>query len=163
MTAVAIGAYQAKKLFFDRLLFLQSSGQAFQTDANGQNGTTISYDEPPMDAWDMCIYGGGLRFSQPQANQLDNYGTMIYEEGSFSVYFKATVRPVCSARVTDDQVVAMATQLTSLFIQKPDLGEGHSWRGIGRGQGDFQITDNETTSYLALEMKIGSMFSNLAF
>lgn len=150
MTAQATGIYSAKAAFFDRLLFLQSTTTAFA-------GVTIAYDEPPIDAQLLCIYGGGVRFKQD--DPLDNYGLLVVEESAFGVYLRATDRPPSSVRETDAKVMALATQLTTILVDNPDMGGGHSWRGIGRGQGDYANTVNETISILSLEMKVGSTFS----
>lgn len=149
MGAVATGIYSAKAAFFDKLLFLQTQGSF--------TGVTISYDEPPPDAYMLCIYGGGVRFKQD--DPLDNYGIMVVEDSSFGVYLRAMTRPATSVRDTDGLVANLATQLVSVLIENSDFGGGHSWRGIGRGQGDYVNTDDETISILSLEMKVGSTFS----
>jgi hypothetical protein len=150
MPGTVTGIYSAKGAFFDRLAFIKATTSVF-------NGVTIAYDEPPADAELSCIYGGGVRFQQE--NPFDNYGLLITEDSSFGVYIRYIDRPPTSVRETDAKVAALATKLIEVMIDNADLGAGHTWRGIGRGQGDYTNTDDETISRLALEVKIGSQFS----
>lgn len=146
---VATGIYSAKGAFFDRLTFLQSQGHLVDV--------TIAYDQPPADAQLKCIYGGGVRFTHEDL--MDNYGTLISEDASFAVYLRVTDMPPSSVRETDVKVATLARELVSLMVDHTDLGAGHTWRGIGRGQGDYLNTSDATTSIMALEIKVGSQFS----
>jgi hypothetical protein len=144
------GIYSAKAAFFDKLTFIKSIGTTF-------DGVTIAYDEPPSDAEMSCIYGGGVRFHQE--SPFDNYGLLINETSSFGVYIRVMDRPATSVRETDIKAAALATKLIQTLIDNSDLGSGHTWRGIGRGQGDYVNTDDETISIISLEVKVGSVFS----
>lgn len=98
------------------------------------------------------VYGGGVRFSHTDA--VAESLVLMDETALISLYVKVIARPPVPVQETDAEAAALGAEIAALLAADPNLGPGLVWRGMPQGQGDYQLTDDETTSILAYQARV---------
>lgn len=143
---MSTNAYAAKKALFDRLAAKAEAGQPLE-------GIQVAYAFPGnVDA--ECVYGGGVRFDHVDA-VAEAPGVMVAETALVSVYVRILARQG-DVVDTDARAAEVLATLGALLRAEPKLAGWQTWLGMASGQGDYQRTDDEAISILAVQVRIGS-------
>lgn len=141
---VTTTAYDTKRALFDTLSAYTGTGQSLE-------GVQVAYAWP-ADASLECIYGGGIRFDHEDA-VAEFPGTLVRELASVSIYVRVVKRPACPVEDADERAAEIGAAIGAILRANPNLPGGSTWFGIGRGQGDYSRTPDETVSVLGYEVR----------
>jgi hypothetical protein len=151
---VTTNAYVAKTNLFDRLVFFRDQGEF--SDIPEYVGLDIAYAyQSTNELW--SIYGGGVRFTHADLVE-EGPGILVSEEVNISVYIHVVARPARPVQETDVLAAMIGAKIGSLLQANPRLAGPFTYLRIEGGQGDYDVTNDESRSILAYNIVVGSRF-----
>lgn len=138
--------YAAKGALIDRLQPLTGVGQDLA-------GVQIEYAAPGQFA-EECVYGGGVRFQHEDATA--ERAVLMVETALISIYIRVTRKLPATVRETDARAREIFAAIAGHLVAQPALAGGMSFAAITQGQGDYNQTDDEVWSILAVQVSIES-------
>lgn len=137
-------AYAAKRALFDRLAALTATGQPLE-------GIQVGYSWPGSTVERVCVYGGGVTFSQEQAAA--EWGTVLREVVTVGVHIRVS-GPDLSVEDTDLQADSVADAIGDALQADPHLAGNLTFIGVAGGQGDYQPSAEDTGAVSILSLRI---------
>lgn len=114
-------------------------------------------------AQDICVYGGGVVFDQPEEEDLvDGKRRLVKESATVGLHIRVAnpnLNPdpaVDDIEATDIRCEEIGEEIGRMLSLNPHLAGGHSVSAVRSGQGDYSPDDTKAVSTLAYRVSVES-------
>lgn len=137
---MSINAYAAKRALFVILAAHPSLA-----------GIQVAYAYPARDVERVCVYGGGIRFTQVDAAA--EPGTIQDESTTLGVYVRVT-DPALTVLETDTEAEAVGNVVAAVVAANPAFAGVNTTANVTSGLADYAQNVDEATSILSLQVVV---------
>jgi hypothetical protein len=157
---MSTNAYAAKRAIIDRITAVAALPG---TPLSGQNAA-ILYAWNGATAKEITLYGGGVTFDQPEADEAvdGERRRLVAETAHVGLHIRVARAPdpatVDQIRTTDEMCEEIGDWLGDLLTREPRIAGGASKSRILSGQGDYVPVEDKAVSRLSYVVEVTSHF-----